>query len=96
MSRISTLQEYKNSLSFSELCNYFLELTYGELKKVKGEKKFIIGYHIRHFLDSDAPTYLAKPNDEIIVSPTLNLPVVLNEYMYKVNLTILSGPKYLK
>ena len=64
MSRISTLQEYKNSLSFSELCNYFLELTYGELKKVKGEKKFIIGYHIRHFLDSDAPTYMAKHNDE--------------------------------
>lgn len=59
---LDTLTQYNLNLSFTDLCKYFLNKAFDEISK-KYQGTFVIGYHIRHFMDSEAPTYLARPSD---------------------------------
>lgn len=76
MPDILNLKEYQSSLSLKSVAGDNINPIFNLLAQNESLGDFVVGYHIRHFLDTDSPTYVAKSKN---AGQQINLDNIIQE-----------------
>jgi len=60
---IFKFEQYINSVSLKGIANEYIDNIFNLLQDDSALDNFVLGYHIRHYLDTNAPTYVARIKD---------------------------------
>lgn len=69
---INDYKSYLASCSLESVAKKTIDELFGILKKDNDGDEFVIGFHIRHFLDSTSPTYVARHSNQAFQSDVEN------------------------